>query len=92
MPEVSNCAIMEMVKLGRRGQVSIPRAILKRLGIEGEVPLLVDTTSDGAIVLRPAAVYPIELYSDERVKEFDEADRMDATTAKRVARALARRP
>lgn len=35
---------------------------LKRLGIEGEIPLLVETTADGAILLRPAAVYPIEIY------------------------------
>jgi AbrB family looped-hinge helix DNA binding protein len=79
---------MEMVKLGQRGQVSIPKAVLKRLGIEGEIPLLLETTSDGAIVLRPAAVYPIELYSDERVREFDEADTMEETTEKRLARAL----
>lgn len=79
---------MELVKLGKKGQVSIPRSILKKLGLESDVALLVDTTGDGAIVLRPAAVYPIELYSDERVREFDEADRMDAATAARLARVI----
>ena len=79
---------MEMVKLGKKGQVSIPRRVLKRLGLEGEVPLLVETTGDGAIVLRPAAVYPIESYNDERIREFDDADRMDSKTAARVARAI----
>lgn len=80
---------MEMIKLGKRGQVSIPRSILHRLGLEGEVPMLVETTDDGAIVLRPAAVYPIEIYSGERIAEFDEADRMDDATAKRLAHRLA---
>ncbi len=79
---------MELVKLGKKGQVSIPRAILKRLGLQGDASLLVDTTEDGAIVLRPAAVYPIEIYSEARIREFDEADRMDAATAARLARAL----
>lgn len=79
---------METVKLGRKGQMSIPKGILKRLGIEGEATLLVDTTAEGAIVLRPAAVYPIEIYSDERVRDFDVADRMDAKTAARLARIL----
>ena len=74
-----------MIKLGKRGQVSIPKSVLNRLGIEGEVPLLVDTTDDGAILLRPAGVYPIELYSDERIEEFDAADRMDAATAERLS-------
>ncbi len=79
---------MEMIKLDERGQVSIPKSILNRLGLEGEVPMLVETTADGAIVLRPAVVYPIELYSDERVAEFDEADRMDVATAERLGQVL----
>lgn len=88
MPEYEKGEFMEMARLGKKGQVSIPRSVLKRLGLEGEMPLLVETTPDGAIVLRPAAVYPIEIYSDERVREFDEADRMDPKTAARVARAI----
>lgn len=79
---------METVKLGKKGQVSIPKDVLKRLGLEGDVTLLVETTPEGAIVLRPAAVYPIEIYSDERVREFDAADRMDAQTAARLAKIL----
>lgn len=81
---------METVKLGKKGQLSIPSGILKRLGIEGDSTLIVETTSDGAIVLRPAAVYPIEIYSDKRIREFDTADRMDAKTAARLARILQR--
>ena len=30
--------------------------------------LLVDTTGDGAIVLRPAAIYPVEIHRDEPVE------------------------
>jgi AbrB family looped-hinge helix DNA binding protein len=81
---------MDMVKLGKKGQVSIPKSVLKRLGIEGEVPLLVDTTADGAIVLRPAGIYPIEVYSDERLQEFAEADQMEPAMARKVASVLKR--
>ena len=66
---------MELVKLGRSGQVSIPRAVLKRLGIGPETMMLVEVTVDGGILLRPAGVYPIEIYSDERIAEFLEEDR-----------------
>ena len=82
---------METIKLGKKGQMSIPKGILKRLGLEGDVTLLVDTTPEGAIVLRPAAIYPIEIYSDERIREFDAADRMDAKTAARLTRILKRK-
>lgn len=79
---------MEMVKLGKKGQVSIPKSVLKRVGITGEVPLLVETTEDGAIILRQAVVYPIEIYSDARVKEFLGEDRITSAEAKRVKEAV----
>jgi len=79
---------MEMIKLGKKGQVSIPKSVLKRVGITGEAPLLVETTEDGAIVLRQAAVYPVEIYSDVRVKKFLEEDRLTSGEAKRVKAAL----
>ena len=75
---------MELVKLGKKGQVTIPRAILRSVGLTGDAPLLVDTTPDGAIVLRPAAVYPIEIYSDERVLEFERENAVPADLQARV--------
>jgi bifunctional DNA-binding transcriptional regulator/antitoxin component of YhaV-PrlF toxin-antitoxin module len=79
---------MQLVKLGKKGQVSLPKAILQRAGITGEMPLLVDTTDDGAIVLRQAGVYPIEIYSDERIASFLEEDRMTPEQAAMLDRAL----
>lgn len=70
--------IVEVAKLGKRGQVSIPRAVLRRLGIEDEVLLLVETTEEGAILLRPAGVYPVEIYSDDRLAELREEDELTA--------------
>jgi AbrB family looped-hinge helix DNA binding protein len=55
---------MESVKLGRNGQIAIPRAAMKRLSLSGGERLLLDVLDDGSIRLRPAAVLPIELYSD----------------------------
>ncbi|HEY6872200.1 MAG TPA: AbrB/MazE/SpoVT family DNA-binding domain-containing protein [Geobacteraceae bacterium] len=79
---------MDMVKLGKKGQVSIPKSVLKRVGITGEVPLLVETTEDGAIVLRQAAVYPVEIYSETRIKEFLEEDRLTPDETSRIKAAL----
>ena len=62
---------MELVKCGKKGQVTIPREVMKRLGIAENTPMLLDVTADGAIVLRQAAVVPIEVYTDERIAEFE---------------------
>jgi AbrB family looped-hinge helix DNA binding protein len=79
---------MELVKLGAKGQVTIPRAILRSAGLTGDTPLLVETTPDGAILLRPAAVYPMELYSEERVQEFERENAVPASIQARVRASL----
>jgi len=77
---------MNTTRVGKKGQISIPKTVLDSLGIEAETVLLVETADDGSIVLRPAGVYPIEIYSDGRVSEFLEEDRLTAMEKKAVAR------
>ena len=80
---------MDSVKLGRNGQIAIPRAVMKRLALTGDETLLLDVMDDGAIRLRPAAVLPIEIYSDERIREFEEMTEVDDATREAVARRMA---
>ncbi len=75
---------MQLVKVGSKGQVSIPKAVLDRLGIQEQTPMLVDVTEDGAILLRQAGVYPIEIYSEERIREFEKADRLTASERRKL--------
>jgi AbrB family looped-hinge helix DNA binding protein len=81
---------VETVRLGKKGQVSIPRGILRKLGLAGDELLVVDTTPDGGILLRPAGVYPIEIYSEQRVNEFQRDDRMTARETAWVRKKLRR--
>lgn len=82
---------MDIVKLGKKGQVSLPAGVLRRLGLQGSETLIVEATEDGAVILRPAAVAPVEIYSDARVREFETANRGTAAEDARVAKALKRR-
>ncbi len=82
---------MDIVKLGKKGQLSLPAGVLRKLGLQGAATLIVEATDDGAVILRPAAVYPIELYTDARIKEFEEANRITASEKARVRKALRRR-
>lgn len=79
---------MELIKLGKKGQVTIPKAILQSVGLHDEAPLLVETTGDGAIVLRPAAVYPIEIYSPQRIEEFERDNAVPEATQKKLRKLL----
>lgn len=81
---------MTTVALGDRGQVTIPSRTRRRLGLKAGDPLLLEEREDGSLVLRPAAVYPIEIYTDERIKEFLEAERMTPAERRKVQRVLGR--
>lgn len=79
---------MDIVKLGKSGQVALPKALLRKLGVEGEAHFAADATPDGAIVLRPVGIYPIEIYADERVAEFLGEDSATPRERQRVKRRL----
>ena len=75
---------MELAKLGKKGQLTIPRSVLRAAGIADESRVVLEVTADGAIVMRPAVVYPIETYTDARVAEFEETNTIPAAMEKRV--------
>ena len=56
-------------KVGKRGTVVIPSRLRKRFGIAEGSYVVAEEREDG-ILIRPAAVTPVEVYSPERVAEF----------------------
>jgi len=62
----------------RRGVVTLPVKLRRALGLEADDRLIAETTPDG-LLLRPTMTLPIEMYSDARVREFDEAEAELAT-------------
>ena len=72
----------------RRGVVTLPAKLRQALGIKADDQLIAETTPEG-LLLRPAVTLPIEMYSEERVKEFDaaEAELDKALRSKKRARA-----
>jgi bifunctional DNA-binding transcriptional regulator/antitoxin component of YhaV-PrlF toxin-antitoxin module len=75
---------MELAKIGKKGQLTIPRSVLRAAGISDEARVVLEATPDGAIVMRPVAVYPVETYSDARVKEFEAANTLPAAMERKV--------
>lgn len=57
----------------RRGVVTLPAKLRQALGIKPDDQLIAETTPDG-LLLRPAVTLPVEIYSEKRVREFDEAE------------------
>ncbi len=53
--------------------MTLPKPLRKSLGVDKGGIIMADVTNEG-IVLHPAAAFPIELYSDARIAEFDEEE------------------
>ena len=59
--------------MSSRGVVTLPAKLRKALGLKAEDLLIAETTPEG-LLLRPAVTLPVEMYSDKRIREFDEAE------------------
>ena len=61
------------LKISERGTVTLPKALRKRFAIKADELLIAEATEEG-ILLKPAVAYPIEIYTDKRIAEFEQAD------------------
>ncbi len=61
------------VSVSSRGVVALPAAMLKAAGIRTQSGVIAETTAEG-ILLRPAEAPSVEIYTQERIAEFDAAE------------------
>jgi len=59
--------------INSRGVVTLPAKLRQAMGLKADDQLIAETTPQG-LLLRPAVTLPLELYTPERVQEFDQAE------------------
>lgn len=59
--------------INSRGVVTLPAKLRQAMGLKADDQLIAETTPQG-LLLRPAVTLPLELYTPERVQEFDAAE------------------
>ncbi len=59
--------------VNNRGVVTLPAKLRHALGLKASDQLIAETTPQG-LLLRPAVTLPLELYTPERLQEFDSAE------------------
>jgi AbrB family looped-hinge helix DNA binding protein len=70
-------SVTEPSRVGKRGTVVIPAALRRRYGIE-EGSFVVAEPRDGGVLIRPAVVLPVEVYTPERKAQFLLSNAVDA--------------
>jgi antitoxin PrlF len=77
--------------VSNRGQLTLPANLRKRFGIkEGGAVILEERGSE--LVIKPAMVLEVEMYSDAQVSQWDEADRLEDAERARVLEHFRKEP
>lgn len=73
-----------------RGQITLPADIRKQFGIKSGEPVIIEERN-GELVLKPATVLAVEMYSPEQVAEWDQQDQLGDAQRKAVLNRLTKR-
>jgi AbrB family looped-hinge helix DNA binding protein len=83
-------ALRQTLIVSHRGQLTLPANLRKRFGIKNGGAIILEERGN-ELVLKPAMVLEVEMYTDEQVLAWDEADRLDDAERQTVLRHLAAR-
>jgi AbrB family looped-hinge helix DNA binding protein len=78
---------VESAKVGKRGAIIVPARLRKRFGIE-EGSMIIAEEKDDGILIRPAVIVPVEMYSPERKAEFLLANATSQADYRRARKAV----
>jgi AbrB family looped-hinge helix DNA binding protein len=76
---------LDSARIGKRGTIVVPAKLRRRFGMEEGSYVTAEPSEEG-ILLRPAALIPIEKYSPERKAEFLLTNSTNSADYKRARR------
>jgi bifunctional DNA-binding transcriptional regulator/antitoxin component of YhaV-PrlF toxin-antitoxin module len=63
----------KVININQRGTLTLPKDMRDKLGLTDAGQVVAEETAQG-ILIRAGVTFPIEIYTDERVAEFDRAN------------------
>jgi AbrB family looped-hinge helix DNA binding protein len=75
----------EALMLSKRGQITLPAALRKRLGIKVGNFVIMEERGD-EIVLKPGVVIEVQHYSGDQIARWDADDALSETERARIMR------
>ncbi|RYD36721.1 MAG: AbrB/MazE/SpoVT family DNA-binding domain-containing protein [Verrucomicrobiaceae bacterium] len=63
-----------IVSVNDRGTLTLPKDVRRKLGLGKAGQIILDCDENGQVMLRACAVLPIEIYTEGRMAEFQEAE------------------
>jgi len=60
----------KVINISQRGTLTLPKEMRDKLGLSEAGQVVAEETAQG-ILIRAGVTFPVEIYTDERVAEFD---------------------
>jgi AbrB family looped-hinge helix DNA binding protein len=60
----------KVISMNKRGTLTLPKELRRRIGLAGGGQVVAEETSEG-ILIRAGATFPVEIYTDQRMAEFE---------------------
>jgi len=79
--------VSETLVVSSRGQITLPAALRKRLGIKSGDVVIVENRGN-EIVLKPGVVLEVQNYSDEQIERWDAEDKLAAGDLARIVKTV----
>lgn len=80
-------SLREVLTVSSRGQITLPAEMRRHLGIEPGGAVIVEDFG-GELRLKPAAVLKVELFSDEVIAEWEQADALSDQERQQILKRL----
>ena len=77
----------EVLMVSSHGQITLPTEMRRHLGIEPGGAVIVEECG-GELRVKPAAVLEVEIYSDEQIAEWDQADALSLEERQQILQRL----
>ena len=87
---IMNTDTKSTVLVSSRGQITLPADMRLRLGIKGGGVVTLEERN-GELILRPAAVVELTMYSDSDIARWDAEDELTKAGRRRIKNKLARK-
>jgi AbrB family looped-hinge helix DNA binding protein len=81
----NTAAVKAAITITSRGVITLPARVRRALGLRADDQLIAEVTPDG-LLLRPAVTLPVEIYTPQREREFDESEADLASVLQPAAR------
>jgi AbrB family looped-hinge helix DNA binding protein len=60
-----------IISINERGTITLPKDLRNKYGFEAGSQIVIEESEEG-LILRPGITFSVEIYSDQRIEEFQQ--------------------